>query len=530
MANVQFLRGAHSNLPTGVKIQDGAFYLTSDTNRLYVGKGTGASAELVELNKSVTIVDYVSTSSPGYKSGSSILPTSGVDDGQFYLAVQDNILCVYKDGVWKQINKNTDTTNKTLEAAASTDGTITLTLTDSTNKNVTDNFKISAGDNIAVRGSDKTVTIEGAKYNLDIKDASSQDENIVNVNLKNNKSTNADQIDDTIKFKAGNDIKLTAANDIITIDANTIKTGNLILTNKGQISLQFQKENNQNVFQRPLTTDAITYTVGGQTFIPGSDLPVYTRKEIDTKLNELNGMTYKGTVGTSTVEGVNATVPSLPTTEVKSGDTYLAISEIASVSAKKGDLIIATGTEVNGVITSELKWTVVPAGDDAEYDTHYAFLTTPMDNKIELKGSDNQITGTYVTTAGTQINVSSTGSGNSLTTEIAHGTIAREDTTATAANDATSVTFIEGVSTDNGHVTGTTAKTVNLRTYTVTNSTDISSTNDAATITTKLRSGNNQDLKTLTQKVSSNTLEIKAGTNNTTDASHIDINLVWGSF
>ena len=70
--NVQFLRGVHSDLPTGTNIQDGAFYLTSDTNRLYVGKVTDGSKELVELNKSVTIVDYVSTASPGYSSGSTI--------------------------------------------------------------------------------------------------------------------------------------------------------------------------------------------------------------------------------------------------------------------------------------------------------------------------------------------------------------------------------------------------------------------------------------------------------------------------
>lgn len=549
MANVQFLRGAHVNLPTGENIKDGAFYLTSDSNRLYVGKGTGKSAELVELNKSVTIVDYVSTASPGYdkdlNENKTTLPasTSGVQNGQFYLAIKDNVLCVYDNG-WKQINKNTDTTNKSLATAASATGSVTLTLTDSENKTVEDTFAIAAGDNITVSGAEKTVTVTGAKYSLDIENASTQDEDIVNVNLKNDHSSNTNNIDDIIKFKAGNDIKLKAADDAITIEANTVEKGTLSLNKDGTISLQLQNQDNQNIFGTALTTNAITYKIGDTAYVPGDGLPVYTKTEIDNKLNGLNGMTYKGTVGVSTVAGVTATVSTLPTENVKSGDTYLAIANISSVNAKKGDLIIATGTEVNGVIppTTEgedgtpipttLAWTVVPAGDDDELDTHYAFVVDSVNNKIQLKGSDNLVTGTYTTTAGDQIVVSSKSADNdkSMTTTIAHGTITRNDSTADSVTDATSVTFIEGVSANNGHVTGTTSKTVNLRTYTVANETTVSNTNDAATITTKLQTGENQVLKSLTQKVSSSTLKIEAGDDNKGDASHIDINLVWGSF
>lgn len=35
--NVLFKRGLHSNLPATTAAQDGVFYLTTDTNRLYVG-------------------------------------------------------------------------------------------------------------------------------------------------------------------------------------------------------------------------------------------------------------------------------------------------------------------------------------------------------------------------------------------------------------------------------------------------------------------------------------------------------------
>ena len=37
MANVIFKRGLQSNLPAAGSVEDGVFYLTTDTNRLYVG-------------------------------------------------------------------------------------------------------------------------------------------------------------------------------------------------------------------------------------------------------------------------------------------------------------------------------------------------------------------------------------------------------------------------------------------------------------------------------------------------------------
>jgi len=39
MANVLFKRGAQANLPSSTSAVDGVFYLTTDTNRLYVGQG-----------------------------------------------------------------------------------------------------------------------------------------------------------------------------------------------------------------------------------------------------------------------------------------------------------------------------------------------------------------------------------------------------------------------------------------------------------------------------------------------------------
>ena len=55
MANIKFKRGLQANLPSVV--EDGVFYLTTDTNRLYVGNGSTRKL----LNQTVNIVSDLTT-------------------------------------------------------------------------------------------------------------------------------------------------------------------------------------------------------------------------------------------------------------------------------------------------------------------------------------------------------------------------------------------------------------------------------------------------------------------------------------
>lgn len=118
---VMFKRGEHSalfdstgNVKTGINVVDGAFYLTTDTNRLYIGNND----KIVELNKSITIVDSFND-----------LPKTGVEVGQFYYitgnggantnnrsgsASAGNILAVCvsvlnNTPTWVQVNPDTNT-------------------------------------------------------------------------------------------------------------------------------------------------------------------------------------------------------------------------------------------------------------------------------------------------------------------------------------------------------------------------------------------------------------------------------------
>lgn len=98
MANVSFKRGLQANLPNS-NIVDGAFYLTTDTNRLYVG---GANDKLELLNQSIKFYTYDEV----FRENSAVPKV----EGQFYYLSDKNILCTFAktkthpDGEWVQIN------------------------------------------------------------------------------------------------------------------------------------------------------------------------------------------------------------------------------------------------------------------------------------------------------------------------------------------------------------------------------------------------------------------------------------------
>lgn len=139
MPNVKFKRGVQSSLFTfqnnvpvinsNVTIEDGTFYLTTDTNRLFVGnqKDINSPVELIELNKSVTTVNNISD-----------LPTKGVALGQFAYVFNDttaghnthegNILAIWDGTTWIQVNPDTDTNDNDNTSVRGTNNTAMVNL------------------------------------------------------------------------------------------------------------------------------------------------------------------------------------------------------------------------------------------------------------------------------------------------------------------------------------------------------------------------------------------------------------------
>lgn len=102
MANIMFKRGKQAQLPsTG---EYGCFYLTTDTNRLYVGNENNL---VVPVNQGVINVSKVDN-----------LPAkNNIEAGQFYYVMDENILCVYNGNQWVQINPDTNN-NDTIKVSS----------------------------------------------------------------------------------------------------------------------------------------------------------------------------------------------------------------------------------------------------------------------------------------------------------------------------------------------------------------------------------------------------------------------------
>ena len=114
-------------------------------------------------------------------------------------------------------------------------------------------------------------------------------------------------------------------------------------------------------------------TVKGLIDALGTDLT----DEIEKNINAANAMNF--------IEGIEE-YTDLPTSDVHVGDTYVVLTgfnhkigeEIVRFNA--GDLLVATGTEENGVITSGLEWDHVRTGYIEAHETRL----TGADNAIKL--------------------------------------------------------------------------------------------------------------------------------------------------
>lgn len=533
MANILFKRGLQASLPTTA--QDGVFYLTTDTNRLYVGQGS----TMALLNQTVQIVANVDS-----------LPKNATKN-DFYYCTAENVLAVW-DGKWQQINKNTNDNIDTYvtgvtksEVTSSAEGGIVVSFNikqtkydlisgdstavadipvsftiskenlDTANEidvgllasAITGGAKISttgngadsdtiinikAGDNVSVDVNKEDITISAIDTTYDIGAANNK---IVLTNLESGDTS------DVINLSSGNDaLTVTGANDTITVTHKEYsttettstadpahKTGTFtvidsITTDKGHVTgyntktvtlpedlnttntavdvsvsgadITISVSDSDGDTLTKTASDALYYTVNGTKVSNQGEIEFYTKEEIDTKLNTVDAMHYCGTVG-----GTGATVAQLPSEGVKVGDTYktAAAGTYAGVDAEMGDLFIATGTEENGVITSNLQWTYIPSGDDV--DTKYS--VSAANNKVVLKSSvagDDDSSVEF--TAGSTLEVSTVDG----KINYKHANVECTPATSAESVDAEgSFTVIDSIDVnDQGHVTGYNTKTVTL--------------------------------------------------------------------
>ena len=514
MANVLFKRGLQNQLPTS-GIIDGAFYLTTDTNRLYVGNGS----ELALLNQSINII---ATQNDLPKNGG-----AGLND--FYFIKEGNVLAYYNGSQWVQINPDNNTELEQSSAAVTTTvaenaATIGVEVKDTAGHSATGSVKISSGsENVTIDKTDKGFSIavaapETVDFSIEAKDSSTDNE--VNINLLKQIGTQTSSIDSSVILK-GNDfvsVNYGSDNKIEIAGADqTINSASLGFGNDGKLSLVI----NHNGSQKGNSITPIV-KVGSKDeefkFVNGTaDLPVYTIDDINELLGDyetkVNAMSYRGSV---------AKESDLPSS-AELGDVYMLASQDGT--HKAGDLFIYNGTG----------WDHIPAGHDT--DTTYSVVATGNgSNSFVLNSSTGGAAtgsiavkaaeGGVLTAAGTVTD------GKNLTVTLSHNTVtdnspAKGSATQTAKNEL-SFDVVESVTRDSyGHVSSVATKAIKVvDTHNALESVVVEAGTDGTVATTvKMTDG---EQKSDNVKFASSSLEIKGS--NTNNNAQIDINLVWGSF
>lgn len=607
MANVLFKQGLQASLKAirdNLCAIEGTFYLTTDTHRLYIGRITdtprsqaaiaakGGTAtqdathcDAVPVNEGVNYVETLGdlpTVTPENKSQYA---------GQFYYVSGSNILCVYSgaangtNGGWVQINPNTNTKVEGFEYTITTKNgvaTIQGNVKNTTDTGVSggdqykDSYTVQGAGSVKVSSSGKAITITGDQYELS-KEVQTTGGNSVTLKLNSTSGTDNSSVkiaagsNVTIGTNSSGDVTIASKNtelDHVTIGNGDKKT-NPTTTNGFYVEVGDTDQNKKTGKLDPLVAVGTDPSITGNTvhFVNGTaTLPVYSKGDIDEKLKGLNAMTFKGLVNSGSLP---------PTADVQVGDTYKASDSFTftnngkTVSVNKGDLLIAKGVETSGVITSGLEYEIIESGDDTvtlisykgESTTHGIQLREYNGtNKGDAVSKFEVAAGTSITLTDTPGNLTGGGKSNKVT--IGHANVTRAaDTNETAVTQAVNtnlaITAVTGVTTnDQGHVTGVTKKTFNIKD---TNGKVSAVNNDIATTVTKVPTsgGNSIDSYTATVKtgvrsltsdgiltgyeegsyeLKSSSLQISStaatiGTDKkATKAATMTIDMVWGTF
>lgn len=545
--NVKFLLGLSTSLPeTGA--QQGAFYLTTDENRLYIGNGDTP----VLLNEQVKFVDT-----------SNDLPTTGTPE-EIVFVRKENILCGWDstNSKYVQINPDTYVNNMTSNVGSVTDGASTISIgveqKGGTAQSKSASFTIKAGAGVGLTASGNTLTIAstgsgGTEVSIAATQAASDNTTAKITQTVKYKDASGSYVgdteNDTISIKAGANMESAVVSgsegsEVITLNAKEQGVTALSATNATSgfsIGLT-QSASGTGYGQKTATIDpAIKIDNNGTEetvkFASGTaDLKKlaskdYVAAEILKHEKAIDALQFKGIITS------DSDLPVITGGAVKVGYVYKvgAVTDkvkAIDANAKVGDLIITTeGTgyaeDANGFITAGGKYELIPSGDELTYSM------TANDTNWALTGSDNKAYGTLKFANGTDITVTGAASNDShdQTITVAHATKTVNKTSGTAvtttAGNTTDVTVVTGVTEDaTGHIKSVETTKVSIKDTTVTNvAVGVAKDTSAqkVTTTTTITSTDNAQ-KSASSSISSETLTFAVTGTDTA------INMVWGSF
>lgn len=330
-----FKRGLQGNLDQLTSSEDGIFYLTTDTNRLYVGKGKDKKPVLVNN----TII-----------SANSLSDIDSPVDGEYYYITGSNILA-YRDGEkWVQLNPNSDTK---ITAASfkknniKSDGTkliydLTLSV-----KDVNDNPLNDVTTQLEISSEDVTgITTETA---VDVK--ADARENVATIT-----TSGAGASGTGFAIKAGDNVTIEKDDDDIKISAKDTTYTLGSAANSTKVTLTADGAN-QDVTFKAGTDITLNGAVDKQIEIKHAAITTTPADGTPTTL------THKGTFSAITgITAANGHVTGYETTEFTlPEDTNNIIDSVAVTTANNGGLNVKVadnkGVEKTGTLTEGLYYT-----------------------------------------------------------------------------------------------------------------------------------------------------------------------------
>lgn len=442
-ASIKFKHGTQSSLDNlklaanASKIEVGAFYLTNDTHRMYIGVQEGSGDQVVNTLVSVNegITTYTSATLPD---------AADSNAGQFAYIDQTGILCVSNGKSWVQLNHDSNTLYEyegiVEEGTNAVTIAQTLTAIDNTatgkvnegGEAVEFNFTLIGDNGVVLSAEGNNITIYGTKLGYTV----SEGEALIQLKDNNDAQSSA------IALTAGTNITITenAASNGISISAKDTTLDGLT-THGSALAKGFEivAVDGSNASSGGQIDPLIKYGSTGSEVVHFENgtatLDVYTKEEVDELRASFDAMEYQGVISTQPAASSG----------IRKGFTWKAGENFSftddngkTITLKVGDLLIANavdGAEDEGKLDgADIVWEVVPSGnEDTTYDvaaagTGITISETPLGGSAQTIGGISIVgeTGNPIAVTGAPDTTDNT---NTIT--VKHNTITRSSEAAT---------------------------------------------------------------------------------------------------
>lgn len=423
-SNVGFLKGSQQNLTTLIQnggAKEGIFYLTDDTHRLYIGHNLGTTQnpviKPVPVNEGITTVADVAA-----------LQNITANQGEFYYATEENVLCIRSGNRFVQINPNTNDNTYIEDFQIEVEvnngvATITSTAIDNEGNKFKDNFSITTENGLTAR-IDGQYKIATGNFNAQTPYFSESEGIYTRVNNLTQEQYNngtyyiyeekgivlggdtytigtatssnditltlasETQDDSSILIEAGDHIALVNKNgngfeisaDDTQIDSNSgsLDISNVVNNGSNGNGFNFSfnvsdtegnSASDSDIFDPTITVGAGSGAQQTKHFIGGdASLPVYTISEIDSKFQILNSMHYIGTLKSSGGTAATSITGNIITGGSSSTNDLVVVKKnTANVDLHVGDtILVAEQTTINGITYAKGTLLVASGTEDTD--------------------------------------------------------------------------------------------------------------------------------------------------------------------